>query len=132
MMNLPTVWVVDDDADDQYLIKVAFEQFMPTLAIMQLEDGADLLRCLRSVAELPRLILLDLNMQRMNGFEALEAMRNVPAFQKIPVVMLTTSSGIEDKQKSMGLGADGFLTKPLSHQGTISMLRQLTTDWDLY
>ena len=131
MINLPTVWVVDDDTDDQYLIESAFKQFSPSIPIKQLGDGEELLSCLTKTPELPHLILLDLNMPRMNGFEALEALRNVPAFQKIPVVILTTSSRTEDKQKSMALGADGFLSKPPSQQATVSMLQELTADWHL-
>lgn len=132
MTNSPAVWVVDDDTDDQYLIEIAFKQVMPAMAIKQLSDGEELLPCLTKAPALPRLILLDLNMQRMSGFDALEALRNVPAFQKIPVVVLTTSTRVEDKQKSMVLGADGFLSKPPSQQGIISMLQQLTVDWDLH
>ena len=131
MIKLPTVWVVDDDADDQYLIESAFNQFIPPIPTKQLGDGEALLACLTKTLELPRLILLDLNMPRMNGFEALEALRNVPAFQTIPVVVLTTSNRTEDKQKSLALGANGFLSKPPSQQGVICMLEQLTADWNL-
>ena len=131
MIRSPTVWVVDDDIDDQYLIESSFKQFSPPIPTKQLSDGEELLASLTETPELPRLILLDLNMPRMNGFEALEALRNVPAFQKIPVVVLTTSNRAEEKQRSMALGADGFLSKPPSQQAVVSMLEQLTADWNL-
>jgi CheY-like chemotaxis protein len=131
MTDSPIVWVVDDDTDDQYLIETAFKRVMPSMAIKQLSDGDELLPCLTKAPALPRLILLDLNMRRMNGFEALKAVRNVPAFRKIPVVVLTTSTRADDEQKSMALGADGFFSKPPSQLGIQSMLQQLTADWDL-
>ena len=81
--------------------------------------------------ELPRLILLDLNMSRMNGFETLKALRNVPAFQRIPVVVLTTSNRSEDKQKPLELGADAFLSKPPSQQAIVVMLQQVTANLNL-
>ena len=128
MIHMPTVWVVDDDADDLYLIQTAFSQIVPPIAIKQLTDGEQLLPSLREASELPRLVLLDLNMQRMNGFEALKELRTIPAFGGVPVVILTTSEREADKQQSMTLGANGFLTKPPSQQGIVKMLRQLTVD----
>lgn len=67
----PAVWVVDDDADDQFLLEVAFKTINPPIYIKQLYDGDDLLPNLERADSLPKLVLLDLNMGRKGGFEAL-------------------------------------------------------------
>ena len=131
MINASTVWVVDDDADDQFLIETAFKEVIYPLTIKQLSDGDELIPHLQEAPTLPKLILLDLNMQRKNGFEVLAEIRSIPSYRKLPVVVLTTSSSEDDKQKSLALGANGFLTKPFSLKAVINMLRQLVSDWNL-
>lgn len=131
MKNTSTVWVVDDDADDQFLIETAFREVISPLTIKQLSDGDELLPQLQETPSLPKLILLDLNMQRKNGFDVLVELRSVPAYRKLPVVVLTTSSSEDDRRKSLALGANGFLTKPCSLQAVIRMLRRLVSDWHL-
>lgn len=131
MINAPTVWVVDDDADDHFLIEEAFKEFIFPLSIKQLSDGDELLPHLQEAPMLPKLILLDLNMQRKNGFDVLAELRSIPAYQKLPIVVLTTSSDEEDKRKSLALGANDFLTKPCSLQAVIRMLRRLVAEWHL-
>ncbi len=132
MLNLPTVWVVDDDPDDLYLIEHAFKCIMPSMVIKQLNDGEELLPSLEKAPVLPRLVLLDLNMQRMNGFEALAELRTNASYKDLPVIILTTSDAEGDRRRSLALGADGFLTKPPSQEGIITMLQQLTADWELH
>jgi CheY-like chemotaxis protein len=122
---------VDDDPDDLYLIEHAFTRIMPSIVIKQLYDGEELLPNLEKAAKLPRLVLLDLNMQRMNGFETLAELRRNPAYKDLPVIILTTSDAEADRQRSLALGADGFLTKPPSQEGIVHMLKQLTADWQL-
>lgn len=131
MENAPTVWIVDDDEDDQLMIETAFKEVIFPLAIKQLSDGDELLPQLEKAPALPKLILLDLNMQRMNGFDVLAELRNISAYRKLPVVILTTSENEDDKRKSLNLGANGFLTKPCSLKAVISMLRRLVSDWHL-
>lgn len=131
MINAPTVWVVDDDADDQCLIEAAFKEVIYPLAIKQLSNGDELLPQLQEAPTLPKLILLELYRQRKNGFEVLGELRSVPAYKKIPVVVLTTSAQEQDKQKSLALGASDFLTKPYSLRVLIRMFRRLVSDWHL-
>jgi CheY-like chemotaxis protein len=131
MINAPTVWVVDDDADDQFLIEEAFKAVIFPLTIKQLMDGDELLSQLQEAPSLPKLILLDLNMPLKNGFDVLKELRSIPAYQKLPVVVLTTSESEDHKQKSLALGANDFLTKPTSLQAVIRILRRLVAEWHL-
>lgn len=131
MKTLLAIWVVDDDEDDQYLFAEAFGRIMPRVAIKQLTDGEELLSCLQATAVLPRLVLMDLNMPRLTGFETLKQLRSVAAYQQLPVIMLTTSEEEADKRKSFALGANGFLTKPASQSGILAMFQQLLREWEV-
>ncbi|MCX6212875.1 response regulator [Spirosoma sp.] len=131
MLHAPTVWVVDDDADDQYFIERAFKQLLPSITIKQLTDGDEVIPCLQEAAVLPRLILLDLNMMRQNGHETLAELRRIPAYRRLPIVVFTTSQAEADKQKSLALGANGFLTKPPTLQGILQLLSELISVWNL-
>ena len=133
-MNLrkaPTVWIVDDDEDDQLFICSAFKDGQPSIATLSLSDGEELLPMLAECAALPRLILLDINMPRKNGFETLIELRSEPIFLDLPVVMLTTSTSSEDRARCLALGANGFLTKPLSDQQLRDIAQDLTREWEL-
>jgi len=127
----PTVWVVDDDEDDQLFIRSAFMDSQPPITVLTLSDGDELLPMLSECVELPRLILLDVNMPRKNGFETLEGVRSVADFAHLPVVMLTTSSDEEDRKRSLALGANHFLTKPLTHEQLRQLAQELTREWAL-
>lgn len=122
---------MDDDNDDQMMIEMAFKEVVFPLVIKQLSDGDELLPQLEEAPSLPKLILLDLNMQRKNGFDVLAELRSIPAYRKLPVVVLTTSDNEADKRKSLALGANDFLTKPSSIKAVIHMLRRLVSDWNL-
>lgn len=112
-------------------MKEAFKQVGPSLNIRLLSDGDELLNGLQEATELPRLVLLDLNMQRKHGFEALAELRSISVYKKLPVIILTTSAGEDEKRKAVELGANGFLTKPASQSATIDMLKKLMIDWSL-
>lgn len=129
MSIAPAVWVVDDDADDQFLLEVAFKTIDPPIRIKQLYDGEDLLPNLERTDSLPKLVLLDLNMGRKGGFETLADIRGMAKFQDLPVIILTTSDEESDKIQAGRLGADGFLTKPLSNEDTVAMLKLLALEW---
>ena len=130
-MTTPTLWVIDDDEDDQLFIRSAFEQNDPPISVLVLDDGDELLPKLSGCAQLPKLILLDVNMPRSNGFETLEKLREVPRFADLPVVMLTTSSSRYDCERSMALGANHFLTKPHCYEQLKQMVKELSQKWQL-
>jgi CheY-like chemotaxis protein len=127
----PPVWVVDDDEDDRLFIRSAFEDLKRPVQVLTLSDGDQLLPKLMRCAVLPQLILLDINMTRQNGFETLVQLRNTPNFACIPVVMLTTSSDVTDRQRSLALGAKQCLTKPASYNQLVNLVKSLTDQWEL-
>ena len=130
------ILLVDDDEDDRYLTKEAFHQHYPASRISFAEDGEDMLEFLKYEGRytgadhpLPELILLDLNMPRLNGFEALKLLRNHPTYQATPIVILTTSEAEADRQQASGLGANDFITKPLNAALLGQIVDQLRTEW---
>ncbi|MVM35622.1 response regulator [Spirosoma sp. HMF4905] len=127
----PTVWIVDDDEDDQLFIRSAFQEESPSIQVLCLRDGEELLSILAKCAELPLLILLDINMPRKDGFETLQELRSVATYAQLPVVMLTTSSEPEDIQRCISLGANHFLTKPLTYEQLRDMVQALRKNWEL-
>ncbi len=127
----PCVWVVDDDPDDQFLFDLAFRTLTPPVRVNMLNDGEELLVALSQCETLPGLIVLDLNMPRLNGFDALKQLRAIPAYQQLPVVVLTTSTQPEDQVRALQLGANGFLTKPASSGKLLMLFNQLVNQWQL-
>ena len=128
----PHVWIVDDDEDDQYLFAVAFQHFIPPIIVKQLGDGEDLLPALAHAECLPDLVILDLNMPRLNGFETLKLLRAGSAYQHLPVVVLSTSAQPQEKERALQLGANGFLTKPASLDSILNLFGQLVQEWQLH
>lgn len=130
-MNATTVWIVDDDEDDQLFIQEAFDSGQTPVRMVILNDGLELLAELERCEQLPSLILLDINMPRKNGFEALSELKLVPAYASVPVVILTTSSSEDDQALAMRLGADQFFTKPLSFERLRLLAQELSSQWNL-
>lgn len=115
----PVILMADDDEDDCMLARDAFEESKVHGAFCCVENGIELLEYLsrsgkhrRETRSLPALILLDLNMPRKNGRQALAEIKSVPAFQNIPIVVLTTSRQEKDVTCCRGMGAKDVITKP--------------------
>ena len=132
-----TILIADDDADDRMLIKDAFESGKLSNRLAFVEDGEELLEYLRRegrYADLadqtyPGLILLDLNMPKMDGREALRELKADPRLQRIPVVVLTTSEAEEDILRTYGLGVNSFITKPVSFTELVKVVTVLSNYW---
>ena len=113
-MNDLLIYLVDDDDDDRLLLQEAFRQHPSTCTIQEFEDGQYVIDYLGTTTtdEFPNLILLDLNMPRMNGFDTLRVLRKHREWKMIPVAILTTSDDPSDRQRSKELGADAYMVKP--------------------
>lgn len=132
-----TILMADDDPDDRLLAADALRESRVADDLRFVEDGEQLLDYLRRrgrwapPAEAPRpgLVLLDLNMPRMDGREALAEIKADPALRRIPVVVLTTSRAEADVLRSYDLGANSFITKPVTFTGLVEAMRVLGRYW---
>lgn len=123
------IWVVDDNPDVPILMRMVFNRVAPTITPTFFSDGDELLINLKIAPILPRVILLDLFMKRVNGFDSLHQIRTHPIYQHLPIVMLTSSFNEGDRKKALALGADDFLVKPLVFDHTVSMMSRLIEKW---
>lgn len=124
-----SIWLVDDDADDQYLFKKAFREANPNLQVCTLDDGNELLARLHATNEPPRVIVMDLNMSPMTGLETLEQVRLMPKFRQLPVIILSSSSSPNDINSSMGLGANEYFTKPGNFTSLVKLAGHIKEKW---
>jgi CheY-like chemotaxis protein len=129
------VLIADDDQDDCMLIGEAVEETNMPVHLSFVEDGEDLIDYLYRRGKYdgntprPDLILLDLNMPRKDGREALKEIKSDPDLQKIPIVILTTSKEEEDIIRSYNLGANSFITKPVTFDGLVEAMRSIGRYW---
>jgi two-component system, response regulator len=114
-MNPFTILVADDDDDDFMTINEAFEELRQSIKMIHVTDGQKVLtylqKCIEMQHQLPDLILLDINMPRMDGIEALQRIKNSDEFKDIPILMYSTSSDMQQMRKCYSIGANGFVTK---------------------
>jgi CheY-like chemotaxis protein len=123
------IWIVDDNPDIPILMKMVFNRINPTVTATFLRDGNELIDTLKKATVLPRVILLDLFMEPMNGFDILSKIRTHAIYKHLPVVMYTGSINENDRQKAMALGADEFLSKPYTFNQTITAINHLVERW---
>ena len=125
----PAVLVVDDNPGDIELVRIAFEMSNIAVRMHWATDGHEAMRhlerSLATAADLPELILLDLNMPRANGFEVLRFLRDQGLSARIPVIVLSTSRQAEDRRRCLELGAREFRTKPELIRDLVDMVRSL-------
>lgn len=124
------ILIAEDDPDDRLLAKEAFEESDMVSTLEFVEDGEELLEHLhRDDTPIPDLILLDLNMPRKDGREALREIKHNPNFRHIPVVVLTTSNSEADIFHSYDLGASSYITKPVTFEGFLNFMKALEKYW---
>lgn len=133
MKDVPahSVFIADDDEDDRLLLRYAFDQYSPECQLIFAEDGLALLDALSEANTEPCLIILDLNMPRINGLEALQLLRHSVLYANKPIVILTTSNEVIDRQQAFALGANEFLSKPLTMDLLGKMVLYLRETWRL-
>lgn len=129
-----TILMADDDEDDRDLALDAFQDAGLDGEIRFVQDGQHLLDFLRVQErqlqnERPGIIVLDLNMPRMDGREALSEIKSDDALCEIPVVVLTTSNDAEDVSRCYCAGASSFIAKPVTHAGLVDVMRHLKDYW---
>ena len=131
------ILIADDDADDRLMIRDALHENRLANDLKFVEDGEALMDYLhrrgqyKDVETSPRpgLILLDLNMPKKDGREALKEIKGDPALRGIPVVVLTTSKAEEDIYRTYNLGVNSFITKPVTFEALVMITRDLGRYW---
>ena len=131
------ILLADDDEEDRMLAADAMRESRVANDLRFVEDGEELLDYLYKrgsyggldAAPTPGLILLDLNMPRKDGREALREIKADPDLRRIPVVVLTTSKAEEDIYRTYDLGANSFITKPVSFEGLVNVMRDIGRYW---
>jgi CheY-like chemotaxis protein len=135
MVNEKTlnILLVEDDQVDVMNVRRAFDKNRITNPLYVARDGIEALSMLRSAKVPParRIILLDLNMPRMNGIEFLRELRNDPALSLTPVVVLTTSNDERDKIDAFNLNVAGYLVKPVTFINFVEVMAALNKYWTL-
>ena len=132
-----SILIADDDSDDRMLIEDAFEESRLTNPLAFVEDGEQLLAYLRREGKyaalvnepMPGIILLDLNMPKMDGRTALAEIKGDPKLRNIPVIVLTTSQAEEDILKTYGLGVSSFISKPVTFDGLVDVVKAIGEYW---
>lgn len=128
-----SILLVEDDEVDVLTVKRAFRQNHITNPLYVAGDGVEALQKLRG-DEVPRsrlIILLDLNMPRLNGIEFLRELRRDPAIAPIPVIVLTTSNDERDKVEAYNMNVAGYLLKPVTFQNFCETMVTLNKYWSL-
>lgn len=134
--KLPVILMADDDPDDRMLAKEALTENKLANDLYFVEDGEELLDFLhqrgkfnKDNAPKPGLILLDLNMPKMDGREALRELKSNETFRKIPVIVLTTSKAEEDILRTYELGVNSFISKPVTFDELVEVTKQIGRYW---
>lgn len=133
----PVVLYVEDEPDDVIFMKIAFERAGLGPAFRSVSDGRDAIRYLvgensyadRQQHPLPSLLLLDLNLPVVSGFQVIEWMRERPEFRELPIVVFSSSTLAEDKTRSEKMGVKEFIEKPGSAAAFGGVVQTLKAKW---
>ncbi len=128
-MKRHIIFIADDDEDDQFLLQTAFNASGMPCDLFFFTNGEELLTCLLETTISPTLVLLDLNMPILDGFQTLIRLRALEAHRTVPVLVLTTSSASEDVTRAYALGANSFITKPHQYAQLTQTVHELQQFW---
>jgi len=133
---IQTILIADDDADDRMMIKEALEENNFSHDMRFVEDGEELLdylhqrgKYLTEKVQRPNLIILDLNMPKIDGREALSQIKSNTHLKRIPVIVLTTSRAEEDILRTYDLGVNSFICKPVRYNDLVIVTREIGNYW---
>lgn len=132
-----TILMADDDEEDRMMTKEAWEESRLANDLRFVEDGEELMEYLEHKGKYadpadspwPGLILLDLNMPKKDGREALREIKADTELRRIPVVVLTTSKAEEDIYRSYDMGASSYIVKPVTFEGLVAIVKGLGKYW---
>ena len=134
--NPITLLMADDDMDDQMLAREALAEARLANDLYFVKDGEDLMDYLHNRGEYaeqpaprPGLILLDLNMPKKDGRQALKEIKEDADLRRIPIVVLTTSVAEEDILRTYDLGVNSYITKPVTFEGLVEVMKSLSKYW---
>lgn len=130
------ILIAEDDADDRFLLQTVFAEKGYTEKIEFVENGIELLSFLNNKAkqktieaDYPVFILLDLNMPKKDGREALQEIKQHAVFKKIPVVVFTTTNNDNEIKRCYELGANTYVVKPVSFDALIKVVDDIRSYW---
>ena len=130
------ILMADDDLDDQMLAREALAEARLVNSLYFVEDGEELLDYLHNRGKYaeqpsprPGLILLDLNMPKKDGRQALKEIKEDAELRRIPVVVLTTSDADEDIFRTYELGVNSYIKKPVTFEGLVEVMKSLRKYW---
>jgi CheY-like chemotaxis protein len=135
--NQVPILIADDDLDDCQMIREALQESRLLNELHFVGDGEELMNYLRHRGKFgdknkypsPGLILLDLNMPKKDGREALKEIKSDEKLRQIPIVVLTTSQAEEDVLRTYNLGVNSFITKPVAFNSLVNIMRDLGRYW---
>jgi CheY-like chemotaxis protein len=136
-MTSHDILLVEDNPDDVELTRLAFAEAGEPHRLHVVSDGAEAVDYLlgrgrhatRGATDLPALVLLDLNLPRLDGREVLEAIRADDTTRRLPVVVLTTSAEPSDVEQAYALGANSYIQKPVEFERFVEVVRQVGRYW---
>jgi len=134
-----TVLLVEDDLNDIFLVKRAFKMAQLETPLQVVTDGEEATHYLsgdgkyadRETYPLPKLIVMDIKMPRMSGFDVLEWIKHDGALRRIPVIIVSSSDRPEDIDRAYELGANAYMVKPVSYRAVERLFESITHYWGL-
>jgi len=137
MSGHATILVADDDQNDVFFLRRAFQKSGAAHAVIHVSDGQEAIDYLLGEANyrdrarfpIPALLLLDLKMPKVDGFDVLEWLKTRPEFESLPVVVLSSSSREDDVQRARTLGAADYRVKPADFDELLVLAQDFTSRW---
>lgn len=131
-----SILIAEDDADDRFLMQTALNEAKWEEEIKFVENGIELLSFLQNLKETaigeityPKFILLDLNMPKMDGRQALKELKSDSDFKKIPVIVFSTTKNDVEVKRCYELGANTYIVKPISFDSLVDMIQHICSYW---
>ncbi|GAB6146627.1 response regulator [Desulfocicer niacini] len=132
MRSSKPILLVEDDIVDAMTVKRALKEIKITNKLHIVNNGEEALEFLKDTDnQIPGIILLDLNMPRMNGIDFLKVAKKDDTIKRIPVIVLTTSKDDQDKVDSFNLGVSGYMVKPVDYKKFVEVVKTIDLYWTL-